>query len=236
MPERAEAGRKSDQREPDSQPWVETDGSDTSRAPEKRVAQKLADLPDEDLMERIVEGSEAAFALLVKRYQGKVTNLVHRFIYDRDRAAEIAQEVFLRVFLHRKRYRRSGKFSTWIYTIAVNLAKNEIRRKSRLKGVMSLDTLLEATGDSGGFLADARPGPVSKAHQHQVEEIVMAAIQKLQPKYREVILLRDVQQLTYEEIEQVLDIPGGTVRSRINRARNALKEMLEPIIKRRPAE
>ncbi len=197
---------------------------------------KLADLPDEDLMERIVEGSEAAFALLVKRYQGRVTNLVHRFIYDRDRAAEIAQEVFLRVFLHRKRYRRSGKFSTWIYTIAVNLAKNEIRRKSRLKGVMSLDTLLEATGDSGAFLADAKPGPVSKTHQHQIEEIVMAAIQRLQPKYREVILLRDIQQLTYEEIEQVLDIPGGTVRSRINRARNALKDMLEPIMKRRPEE
>jgi RNA polymerase sigma-70 factor (ECF subfamily) len=197
---------------------------------------KLADLPDEDLMERIVEGSEAAFALLVKRYQGRITNLVHRFIYDRDRAAEIAQEVFLRVFLHRKRYRRSGKFSTWIYTIAVNLAKNEIRRKSRLKGVMSLDTLLEATGDSGAFLADGKPGPMNKAHQHQIEEIVMAAIQKLQPKYREVILLRDIQQLTYEEIEQVLDIPGGTVRSRINRARNALKDMLEPIMKRRPAE
>lgn len=77
---------------------------------------------------------------------------------------------------------------------------------------------------------------MSTAHQHQVEEIVMAAIQKLQPKYREVILLRDIQQLTYEEIEQVLDIPGGTVRSRINRARNALKDMLEPIMKRRPAE
>ena len=77
---------------------------------------------------------------------------------------------------------------------------------------------------------------MSTAHQHQIEEIVMAAIQKLQPKYREVILLRDIQQLTYEEIEQVLDIPGGTVRSRINRARNALKDMLEPIMKRRPAE
>ena len=216
---------------------VETGGSEAvSGAESSKVELTLTDLPDEDLMGEIVEGSEAAFALLVKRYQGKVTNLVHRFIYDRDRAAEIAQEVFLRVFLHRKRYRRSGKFSTWIYTIAVNLAKNELRRKARLKGVMSLDTLLEATGDSGGFLADKRPGPVHKAHQHQIEEIVMAAIQKLQPKYREVILLRDVQQLTYEEIEQVLSIPGGTVRSRINRARNALKEMLEPIVKRRPAQ
>jgi RNA polymerase sigma factor (sigma-70 family) len=203
---------------------------------ESKVDIALTDLPDEDLMERIVEGSEAAFALLVKRYQGKVTNLVHRFIYDRERAVEISQEVFLRVFLHRKRYRRSGRFSTWIYTIAVNLAKNEIRRKSRLKGVVSLDKLLEATGDSGGFFADKRPGPEHETHQHQVEEIVMSAIHELQPKYKEVILLRDVQQLTYEEIEQVLNIPGGTVRSRINRARNALKEKLEPILGRRPAK
>ena len=196
----------------------------------------LSSLADEVLMEHVVRGNEAAFATLVDRYKGRMINLICRFINDRDRAQEIAQEVFLRVFIHRERYRPSGKFSTWIYTIAVNLAKNEIRRKSRLKGVMSLDTLLEATGDSGAFLADATPGPVSKTHQHQVEEIVMAAIQRLQPKYREVILLRDIQQLTYEEIEQVLDIPGGTVRSRINRARNALKDMLEPIMKRRPEE
>jgi RNA polymerase sigma-70 factor (ECF subfamily) len=193
----------------------------------------LADLADEDLMERIVEGSEAAFALLVKRYQAKITNLVYRFIYDRDRAAEIAQEVFLRVFLHRKRYRRSGRFSTWIYTIAVNLAKNEIRRRSRLRGVTSLESLLETAGDSSAFMEDGAPGPDRTANQHRVEEAVMAAIHELPGKYREVILLRDIQQLTYEEIEQVLNIPGGTVRSRINRARAALKRTLEPLVGRR---
>lgn len=222
--------------EPSGSARVDSGEARDMPAEETNQALPLTELPDEDLMERIVEGSEAAFAQLVRRYQGKVTNLVHRFIYDRDRAAEIAQEVFLRVYLHRKRYRRSGRFSTWIYTIAANLAKNEIRRKSRLKGVMSLDSLLEATGDSGAFLADKQPGPESAAHQHQVEEIVMAAIHKLPMKYREVILLRDVQQLTYEEIELVLNIPGGTVRSRINRARNQLKDMLEPILKRRPAK
>ncbi|MCK4412128.1 MAG: sigma-70 family RNA polymerase sigma factor [Candidatus Eisenbacteria sp.] len=193
----------------------------------------LVDLPDEELMERIVAGNELAFELLVKRYQAKITNLVHRFIYDRERAVEIAQEVFLRVFLHRKRYRRSGRFSTWIYTIAVNLAKNELRRKARLRGVTSLDGLVEATGDSGAFLADKQPGPDRRAQQHQIEETVMGAIQQLPPKYREVILLRDIQQLTYEEIEQVLIIPGGTVRSRINRARTALKQILEPVLGRR---
>ncbi len=236
MPEEIKMGQTPDRAEPLAGDRVGADGTKEDHAPETKVEVSLTELADEDLMERIVDGSEAAFALLVRRYQGKVTNLVHRFIFDRDRAAEIAQEVFLRVFLHRKRYRRSGRFSTWIYTIAANLAKNEIRRKSRLKGVLSLDNLLEATGDSASFLADKQPGPAHSAHQHQVEEIVMAAIHKLPLKYREVILLRDVQQLTYEEIEQVLDIPGGTVRSRINRARNALKEMLEPILGRRPAQ
>ena len=200
---------------------------------DEKPSGSLSDLPDEDLMEKIVEGNELAFELLVKRYQAKITNLVHRFIYDRDRAAEISQEVFLRVYLHRKRYRRSGRFSTWIYTIAVNLSKNELRRKSRLRGVTSLDNLLEVAGDAGAYLADKEPGPDQQTHRHKVEETVMAAIQQLPPKYREVILLRDIQQLTYEEIEQVLNIPGGTVRSRINRARSALKQILEPVLGRR---
>ena len=102
----------------------------------------LSSVPDEMLMEHVVRGSEAAFATLVDRYKGRMINLICRFINDRDRAQEIAQEVFLRVFVHRHRYRPSGKFSTWIYTIAVNLAKNEIRRRVRARGIVSLDSLL----------------------------------------------------------------------------------------------
>lgn len=191
---------------------------------------RLSDLPDEDLMGEIVEGREDAFEELVRRYQGKIVNLIQRFISDRERAKELSQEVFLRVFVHRKRYRRSGRFSTWIYTIAVNLAKNEIRRRVRLRGQMSLDSLLEMTGDSAPFFADERPKPDRTTHQREVERIVTAAISTLPPKYREVLILRDIQQLSYEEIEQVLGIPGGTVRSRINRARQALKERLDPIL------
>jgi RNA polymerase sigma-70 factor (ECF subfamily) len=194
------------------------------------VGANLADLPDEDLMGEIVQGREDAFEELVRRYRGKIVNLVHRFINDRERAKELSQEVFLRVFVHRKRYRRSGKFSTWIYTIAVNLAKNEIRRKVRLRGQMSLDALLEMTGDSAAFFADDKPKPDRTTHQREMERIVTQAVAVLPPKYREVIILRDIQQLSYEEIEQVLGIPGGTVRSRINRARQALKERLEPIL------
>jgi len=187
-------------------------------------------LPDEVLMEHVVRGSEGAFATLVDRYRSRIINLVCRFISDRDRAQEIAQEVFLRIYIHRERYRPSGKFSTWMYTIAVNLAKNEIRRRVRSKGIVSLDKLLEATGDSGKFVADPVAKPDRRLRQREVQEWVEVALKKLPEKYREVIVLRDIQQLTYEEIEKVLKIPGGTVRSRINRARTSLQEMLKGLV------
>jgi len=196
----------------------------------RKTTPMLSSLPDEQLMETVVRGSEAAFATIVDRYRGRIINLVSRFINDRERAAEISQEVFLRVFVHRERYRPSGKFSTWIYTIAVNLAKNEIRRRVRARGVVSLDGLLEVTGDSSRFLADHGPRPDRRLRQREVQEWVDRALQTLPEKYREVIILRDIQQLSYEEIEEVLNIPGGTVRSRINRARTALQEQLGGLV------
>ena len=197
---------------------------------DRSSAREYGSLSDEELMEEIVRGAEEAFSALVARYQGRVVNVVSRLISDRDRAQEIAQETFLRVFIHRERYRPSGKFSTWLYTIAMNLAKNEIRRRVRARGMISLDKLLEATGDSGGFIADASPGPERLYRRRDVEEKITRAIAELPPKFREVIVLRDIQQLSYEEIGEILRIPGGTVRSRINRARLALKEILDPAI------
>jgi RNA polymerase sigma-70 factor, ECF subfamily len=196
----------------------------------KKAVPLHSSLPDEELMEHVVRNSEAAFATLVDRYRGRIVNLVCRFINDRERAHEIAQEVFLRVFVHRERYRPSGKFSTWIYTIAANLAKNEIRRRVRARGGVSLDGLLEVTGDSSRFLADPGARPDRQVRQREIQEWVDSAMQALPEKYREVIILRDMQQLSYEEIEEILGIPGGTVRSRINRARAALQERLGGLV------
>jgi RNA polymerase sigma-70 factor (ECF subfamily) len=197
---------------------------------EKKTTPLLSSLADEMLMEHVVRGSEGAFATLVDRYRARIINLVCRFINDRDRAQEIAQEVFLRVFIHRERYRPSGKFSTWLYTIAVNLAKNEIRRRVRSRGIVSLDGLLEQAGDSSRIMADHGPRPDRRLRQREIQERVEKAISDLPEKYREVIVLRDVQQLSYEEIEEVLGIPGGTVRSRINRARASLQESLATLV------
>ena len=100
----------------------------------------------------------------------------------------------------------------------------------RARGIVSLDGLLEVTGDSSRFLADHGPRPDRRLRQREVQEWVDRALQTLPEKYREVIILRDIQQLSYEEIEEVLNIPGGTVRSRINRARTALQEQLSGLV------
>jgi len=190
----------------------------------------LAELNDEDIMERCAMGSEAAFRVLVQRYRTRIMNLVSRFINDRDRAEEISQEVFLRVFRNRERYRKSGKFSTWIFTIAVNLTKNEIRSRVRHRGTFSLDAMEEESGGQGVSFPDGKPLPDEDLNSYEIGEKVADALRKIPPRYREAVMLRDVEGLSYEEVGQILRIPGGTVRSRINRARLMLKERLKPHI------
>jgi len=198
------------------------------REPYRLKKLELAELSDEDVMERCAIGSEAAFRALVQRYRSRIMNLVCRFISDRDRAEEISQEVFLRVFRNRERYRKSGKFSTWIFTIAVNLTKNEIRSRVRHRGTVSLDAMEEETGGQGLPFPDASPLPDADLSAREIQERVAEALRRLPARYREAVVLRDVEGLSYEEVGEILKIPGGTVRSRINRARLMLKERLKP--------
>lgn len=173
-------------------------------------------------------GSEAAFRVLVQRYRTRIMNLVCRFINDRDRAEEISQEVFLRVFRNRERYRKTGKFSTWIFTIAVNLTKNEIRSRVRHRGTFSLDALDEESGGQGVSFPDLNPLPDEDLNAAEIGRKVAEALGKIPARYREAVVLRDIEGLSYEEVGHILRIPGGTVRSRINRARLMLKERLRP--------
>ncbi len=185
---------------------------------------------DEELMNLCVEGSEEAFNELVRRYHPRIVSVVYRYINDPVRAEEIAQEVFVRVYVHRERYRRTARFSTWIFTIALNLTKNEIRHRVRHSRVMSLDALTEMGSSVGFFLRERGRGPDEKVEQSQLQEIVGRAIVELPPKYRDAVILRDIEGLSYEEVSEILSIPGGTVRSRINRGRLILKKKLEPYV------
>jgi RNA polymerase sigma-70 factor (ECF subfamily) len=183
-------------------------------------------------MARVAEEDERAFPELVRRYQGRVTNLVARVVNDRGCADDLSQEVFIRVFVHRRNYRRGSKFSTWLFTIAVNLAKNEIRRRVRKRNWFSLDALQEILKDSAPMLADPGESRERTLEREQLQEAVARAITTVPEKYRLALVLRDIEGLPYEEIADVLGIPGGTVRSRINRARGMLKRKLQPLLRR----
>lgn len=185
---------------------------------------------DEELMNLCVEGSEQAFRELMRRFHPRIVNVVYRYINDPVRAEEIAQEVFVRVYVHRERYRRTARFSTWIFTIALNLTKNEIRHRVRHSRLMSLDALTELGSSVGFFLRERGKGPDEKVEEGELQEIVNKAIVELPPKYRDAVILRDLEGLSYEEVSDILSIPGGTVRSRINRGRLILKKKLEPYV------
>jgi len=205
-----------------------------SLVPVERDPSGLSIVPvsDEDLMGRVAEDDERAFTELVRRYQARVTNLISRVLNDRISSDDLAQEVFVRVFVHRRNYRRGSKFSTWLFTIAANLAKNEIRRRVRRRNWFSLDALQEVLGDSTMQLADPAEGQDVALQRGQLQQSVGRAIAAVPEKYRIALVLRDIEGLAYEEIAEVLGIPGGTVRSRINRARGMLKRKLQPLLRR----
>ncbi len=131
---------------------------------------------DEELMNLCVEGSEEAFGELVKRYKPRIVSVIYRYINDPIRAQEIAQEVFVRVYVHREKYRRTARFSTWIFTIALNLTKNEIRHRVRHSRMVSIEALKEMGSSVGFFLRDRSRGPDERMEEKELQEIVGGAI------------------------------------------------------------
>ncbi len=186
-------------------------------------------LSDEDLIEKFQNGDLYAFDLIVKRYKNQLLNFVYRFLGNAEEAEDLVQETFLRVYRNRKAYQKVAKFSTWIYTIAGNLAKTELRKRKRRK-FFSISDL--GYNEKDYDISDDAFNPEKDVDGRMKEEIIHREIEDLSPKFREVILLRDVQQLSYEEISQIVNIPLGTVKSRVNRGRLKLQERLKHMLER----
>jgi RNA polymerase sigma-70 factor (ECF subfamily) len=185
---------------------------------------------DEDLIERFQQGDVYAYDLIVKRYKEPLLNFVYRFIGNIEEAEDIVQETFLRVYRKKHAYRRIAKFSTWIYTIAGNLSRTEIRRRRRRK----LFSVSDMGFDEKDYeISDEEFNPEDNAEGILQGELIQKEIENLSPKFREVILLRDVQELSYEEISQIIKVPIGTVKSRVNRARTRLQSRLEYLMKKK---
>jgi len=185
---------------------------------------------DEDLIERFQKGDLYAFDLIVKRYKDQLLNFVFRFVGNQEEAEDIVQETFLRVYRKRKAYKRIAKFSTWIYTIAGNLSRTELRRRKRRKLFSISDLGFE---DKDYEISDEVYNPENQVDGLIQEEIIHREINQLSPKFREVIVLRDIQELSYEEISKIIKVPIGTVKSRVNRGRLKLQNQLKDMVKKK---
>ena len=176
------------------------------------------------LVEKCLGGDEEACETLVRRYQDRVFSLVYSIIGGTDQVEDIAQEAFLKAFRSLKSFRGGSSFYTWLYRITVNTALNALRSKGRRQ-----EASLE---DLGGleFLVDPDVGPAESAARRQLASRVREAIDRLDEQYRTIVYLRELEDLSYEEIAEVVELPVGTVKSRLFRARQHLKELLEDLL------
>jgi len=182
---------------------------------------------DEELIKRFQDGDIYAFEQLVYRYKDRLMNFVYNFLKNRVEAEDVVQETFLRLYRNRHSYKKIAKFSTWFYTIAANLAKTELRKRKR-KSLLSLSKM--GVEDKDYDIPDVTLSPEKKVNSNIREKIIRDKIEELPLKFREVIVLRDIEQCSYEEICEILNIPIGTVKSRINRGRQKLQKELKHLI------
>lgn len=176
-------------------------------------------ISDKELMELIQAGDDKAFGMLVGRFQDRLLNFVGRIITDRETAEELVQETFLRIFNQKNSYTPEYAVSTWVYTIALNLARSELRKR-KLRRFISLDFIKEE--------ADIELPDRVNLKAMSLAPIIQQAIEKLPDDYKTAFILCDIQRLPYQQIAEVMRVPVGTVKSRINRARSMLRDKLKP--------
>jgi RNA polymerase sigma-70 factor (ECF subfamily) len=189
-------------------------------------------IPDADavLVARTQQGGLDAFERLVVKHQKRMLNIAFRLIGDYDEACEAVQDAFVSAYKNIKTFRGEAKFSTWLTTITLNHARNRLKqvgaRQSRV--AFSLDDPVQTNdGEMSRDLPSNEPSPLDRLENHDIRNNVKGCIEALDPEFREVIVLRDVQDFSYDEIGSILKIREGTVKSRLFRAREAVKDCLK---------
>ena len=177
---------------------------------------------DEELISRFQNGEEQAYIELVNRYRDRLMSFIYRFVNDQVAAEDIVQDTLVKLYTHKDYYRNIAKFSTWIYTIARNLANTELRKKKRRK-----TTYLSQLSKERQFEIPAIQDDVDQSLQNEfINDRIQSAINNLPEHFKVVIILRDIQELSYEDISNIVEVPLGTIKSRINRARIQLQAEL----------
>lgn len=192
-------------------------------------AARSVQLEDEVLVQRAVDGDETAYAVLVRRYRNRIFNFTFRYTGNAAEAEDLTQDVFIKAYRNLHRFRGDAKFSTWLYQIAKNMSINRLRSiKRAIVGLVN--PIVDDEGDEGldpiAQAASQDRSPEDRMLGQEAEKVVQHAIQKLTPVYRAALILRDIEDLPYEEIAVILGLAEGTVKSRIHRARSELKQIL----------
>ncbi len=187
----------------------------------------MEQLSDREVLQKAAT-DQGYLSVLVKRYRTPLYNFVYRFVGDRETAEDIVQETFLRCMRHSHQYPAIEQVSTWLYTIAGNLAKTELRRRKRWHWIpIGPSEDEERTAFYEPVDRERLPG--EHADSNQVQDAVVAAIHQLPDEFREAVLLRDLNGLSYEDIAKIICCPVGTVKSRVNRGRLRLQKTLRTL-------
>lgn len=176
------------------------------------------------MIKRCKNGDRDAFNELFEQYQSKVINIAYGMLSDRDDATDAAQEVFIKVYRNIASFKENSSLSTWIYRITSNVCNDFLRKRMRSASTVSISTGFD--DDKEMDIPDNSPLPEEYAEHNEAQRAVRKAISELSDEYREIITLYDVHDMSYENISAVLKCPVGTVKSRLNRARSALKKKL----------
>ena len=177
-------------------------------------------MDEQELIRLVQEGDEMAFSRIVSAYKDKIVNYLYQFTGDYQKAVELSQETFVRVYFKANKYRPIAPLSSWIYAIASNLAKTEMKKARKLATV----SLEEVTNNfqANSYSQDPRDSGLIRN--------LREALESLHPRYRIPVILKDMEGFTQEEIAQILKKPVGTVKARISRARTMLKKKLEKAV------
>lgn len=193
--------------------------------------QSVVSFGDNALVSAYLEGNEEAFEVLVSRYQDKLINYLNNLVRDYDLAVDLAQEAFIRVYRNAGNYKGEYQFSTWIYRIATNLAIDEIRRRERKGRFFFYNVMSMFLKENKNYqLPDRRESPEKALARKQKLERLSTSIDTLPEKYRLAFILKEVQELSYEETAGILGISIGTAKSRIHRAKLLLRDRLRGLL------
>ena len=179
---------------------------------------------DDVLITLVHQGEQGAYRILVERYQERIRNLIYSIFREQQVVDDLSQEVFIKAYEALPQFRFQSSFYTWLYRIAVNKSRDELRKR-KVRRWFSLQTMLESGDKELGSKI------VVEQHDNELQELLAAGLKTLPEKYRIAIILKDVDGLSYEEIAEIMECEIGTVKSRLSRARAMLRKVLEPLLK-----